>query len=195
MSDQTYKIDLPLRTTGDPDPSVAELLEGHRTSIGMIPNMYAAMANFPPLLETYSMGYEHFRRHSGFTPAEQEVVFLAISRANGCTYCVAAHSMLADTASKVPAPVTEAIRSDQVVEDDRLQALREFTDVMVRSGGNPTNDQAKAFLEAGYEKVQILAIILAIGTKVFSNYSNHIFHTEVDQAFAGRAWEDPKAAL
>jgi uncharacterized peroxidase-related enzyme len=194
MSTETFKIDLPLRTADDSDATVASLLQGHKKAMGMVPNMYAAMVNFPALLETYSFGYERFRKESGLTLAEQEVVFLTISRANSCTYCVAAHSMLADTMSKVPAAVTEAIRTDTVAPDDRLEALRRFTEIMVRSAGNPTTAQADAFLAAGFAKEQILAIILALGVKVFSNFSNHIFHTEVDPAFAGRAWQDPKTA-
>ncbi len=36
----------------------------------------------------YMHGYETLREQSGFTPAEQEVVFLTISRENGCGYCI-----------------------------------------------------------------------------------------------------------
>ncbi len=41
------------------------------------------------------------------------------------------------------------------------------------------------------EETHILGIILALSAKIISNYSNHIFHTEVDPAFAGRAWTPP----
>ena len=191
MSHDTYRLGLPLRTPEDDDPQVADLLQGHKKAIGMVPNMYAAMANLPALLETYSFGYERFRKTSGFTPAEQEIVFLTISRANACTYCVAAHSMLADTMSNVPTQATDAVRNGDAISDGKLEALRRFTDVMVVSGGNPSADRAQAFLDAGYDETQILAIILAIGVKMFSNYSNHVFHTEVDPAFAGRRWALP----
>lgn len=194
MTNTTYKLDLPLRTTEDPDPAVAALLAGPKKALGMVPNMYAAMANFPGLLETYSFGYDRFRKTSGFTIAEQEIIFLTVSRANACTYCVAAHSMIADTMSKVPVDVTDAIRADAPIADAQLQALRVFTDIMVRSRGNPTTPEAEAFLTAGYTKEQILAVLLAISVKTISNYANHLFHTEVDSAFAHRAWQDPAVA-
>jgi uncharacterized peroxidase-related enzyme len=194
MTNQTYNLDLPLRTTEDPDPAVAALLAGPKKALGMVPNMYAAMANFPGLLETYSFGYDRFRKTSGFSMAEQEIIFLTVSRANACTYCVAAHSMIADTMSKVPAEITDAIRSDAAIADPRLAALRSFTDTMVRSRGNPTTLEAEAFLAAGYSKEQMLAVLLAISIKTISNYANHLFHTKVDDAFAHRAWQDPEAA-
>lgn len=46
--------------------------------------MYANMVNSRGLLERYLFGYDRFRKESGFSPAEQEVVFLTISRENGC---------------------------------------------------------------------------------------------------------------
>lgn len=93
--------------------------------------------------------------------------------------------------SKVPSDVTNAIRNDEPVADPKLEALRNFTRVMVESRGNPSPAEAQAFLDAGYAEEQVLAIILAIGVKVFSNYTNHIFHTDVDAAFASRTWQDP----
>ena len=38
------------------------------------------MVNVPAVLSTYLHGYGLFRKSSGFQPAEQEVVFLAISQ-------------------------------------------------------------------------------------------------------------------
>lgn len=151
----------------------------------MIPNMYKTMVNLPGLQNTYDTGYNQFRKDSGFTSAEQEVVFLTISIANGCDYCTAAHSYLAENVSKTPEDVTEAIRQGKEIGDKKLKALHNFTKLMNESRGNPTPDQAEAFLDAGYSEKQILAIILAQAVKTISNYSNHIFHTEIDEAFAG----------
>ena len=103
-----YKLTLPAKTLENADPKAKVVLEKAKAQVGFIPNMYAGMANSPGLLETYLDGYHRFRKDSGFTPAEQEVVFLTVSRGNGCDYCMAAHSMLADQKSKVAPQVTEA---------------------------------------------------------------------------------------
>lgn len=183
-----FKTRLPLRTAEDPNPAVSTPLKTVRQGMGMVPNMYAAMVNLPALLDTYNHGYSKFRADAGFTPVEQEIVFLAISRFNGCHYCMAAHSFVADMMSKVPAEITDAIRDGRPVPDAKLEALRKFAHVMTESRGKPTPEQAEAFLNAGYTEEHILGIVLAISVKVISNYSNHIFHTELDSGFAGRAW-------
>ncbi|MFD2515781.1 carboxymuconolactone decarboxylase family protein [Pontibacter locisalis] len=163
-------------------------LENAQKQTGMIPNMYKNMVNSPGLMETYSVGYDHFRKNSGFTPVEQEVVFVTISIANGCEYCAAAHSFIADNMSKVPVEVTDAIREGREIPNTKLNALSEFTRIMFDKRGNPTHEEVEEFLQAGYEEKHIMEIILALAVKTLSNYSNHIFHTELDDMFSGRAW-------
>ncbi len=184
MSKKTYKIGLdPIELT-TADKEQKEILEKAKKANGMIPNMYKNMVNLPALQNTYDTGYHQFRQDSGFTPAEQEVVLLTISIANSCGYCTAAHSYLAENVSKTPKTVIEAIRHGKEFNDDKLSALHEFTKVMNESRGNPTPEEARKFLDAGFSEKQILAIILAQAVKTISNYSNHIFQTQVDEAFS-----------
>lgn len=161
-----------------------EILETAKKQVGFIPNMYANMVNVPGVLSTYLHGYALFREDSGFTPTEQEVVFLAISQMNGCKYCTAAHSMLADKFSGVPASVLQAIRDSQPISDARLAAIFTLTQDLVKNLGKPTPSKIEAFFKAGFNESQLLNIILAIAVRVLSNYSNHAFGTEVDERFA-----------
>lgn len=187
-----YQITLPPQTLETAEGKTKEVLDKALKQVGFIPNMYANMVHSPGVLNTYLEGYAAFRKESGFTPTEQEVVFLVISRENGCEYCVGAHSLIADKFSGVPVEVTDAIRDGRPLPDARLQALAEFTRVMVASRGLPRRTEVDAFLSAGYTERQILEIVLAIAVKTLSNYSNHLFHTELDEKFAERRWADPR---
>lgn len=171
------------------DPATAneaqkEILDKAVKAVGFLPNMYANMVNAPAVLSTYLHGYGLFRSESGLTPAEQEVVFLAVSQVNGCTYCMAAHSMIADKKSGVPADVLQAIRAGQPIPDDRLAALHELTTEMVSTQGRPGPSTVQTFLRAGFQEKDVLYIVLAIAVKTLSNYSNHAFATPVDAVFA-----------
>jgi len=188
-----YQTTLPLLTPATAAAQGTPLLESAQKKLGFIPNMYGAMVNSPGLLETYQLGYERFRSESGFTPAEQEVVFLAISFDNGCDYCMAAHSVIADAFSKVPKDTTDAIRAGAAIPDARLAALAGFTRHLLHTRGRPTAEAAQAFIRTGFTERQILEIILAIAVKTLSNYSNHIFGTPVDDMFKGRLWSPPTA--
>ena len=170
------------------DPRQKLIVEDATKKNGGWPNMYGNMINSTGLLETYLHGYNMFRTESGFTPIEQEVVFLSLSYENECNYCMAAHSFIADKMSKVPAAVTDAIRAGQPIADDKLQALSLFTKQLFISRGRPTKEEVTNFLYAGFDEKKILEIILALAVKTLSNYSNHLFNTEVDDMFKGRTW-------
>lgn len=160
------------------------LLAGAKAKLGFLPNMYGYMAKLPPVLATYLTSYDAFRTQAGLTPAEQETVFLTISRVNGCTYCTAAHSMIADKKSGVAADSLAALRKGTTLPDARLQALASFTEAMVLTRGNPGKAAVDAFLAAGYGEQQVLGVVLAIACKTLSNYVNHLAGTPVDAMFA-----------
>jgi len=167
---------------------IREILEKAGGQAGFVPNVYKNMANLPPLLDTYLHGYRAFREQTGLSPAEQEVVFLTASREHGCDYCVAAHSMVATKKAGLPAEVVEALRAGKPAPDPKLAALSRFTSHMVATRGNPTREEVDRFLAAGYEERHVLAIVLAIAVKVLTNYTNHLFHTELDDVFAEFEW-------
>lgn len=182
-----YQTELPLQTPETAKGDAAQGLTDAKQALGFVPNMYGAMANSPGVLTTYQHGYACFRQDSGFTPQEQEVVFLTVSVANGCGYCRAAHGTIADKMSGVPTEVTDAILAGQSVPDPKLGALHTFVRTMFDTRGKPEPSDVEAFRAAGYEDRHVLEVILALAVKTLSNYTNHIFHTPVDEAFAGRS--------
>lgn len=179
-----YKIDAKPVTDDQAKGLAKQLLDAAREKLGFVPNMYRAMAINPKVLSTYSHGYEHFRSQDNFTSPEQEVVFLTISLANGCDYCTAAHSMLAINVSKLGDEHTQALRDGKSLSDPKLEALRKFTHHMWETRGMPTKAEAEAFKAAGYTDQHVLEIVLALAVKTLSNYTNHVNHTQVDEAFS-----------
>ena len=177
-------LDMSPTTLETADGEAEALLSGAQARLGFLPNMYTYMANLPGVLAGYLSTYDAFRESTGFTPAEQETVFLTISRVNGCTYCTAAHSMIADKTSGVPADSLAALRDGGELPDPKLDAVAKFTEAMVVSRGNPGKDAVDAFLAAGYGEKQALGVVLAIACKTFSNYVNHLAATPVDDVFA-----------
>jgi len=182
-----YKTDLPPVTEGDAEQR--RVLDKAKASVGFVPNMYAGMANSPGLLETYLDGYERFRGSGVFTPPEQEVVFLTVSRLNGCDYCMSAHSMIGEKQSGLDAATLAALREGGELPDPKLDALARFTAHMHETRGLPTKAAVEAFKAAGYGDRHIYEIILAQAVKTLSNYANHLQHTPLDDVFAGHRWD------
>jgi uncharacterized peroxidase-related enzyme len=174
---------------------VHEILSRTQIGLGMIPNMYAGMANNAALLAAYSYSYHLFREKSGFSPQEQEVVFLSVAVENECEYCVAAHSFIADKMSNLPKEITNAIRNNTEISDSKLRALSRFTRSVTSSRGRPAKEDIDLFYEAGYSQNDVLGVIAGVGIKTFSNYFNHIYNTQLDKPFAERSWNKEQIIL
>lgn len=166
-----------------------EILEKTKKGLGFVPNMYTKMSNNTSLLDAYTYSYNSFRVNSGFTPEEQEVIFLSIAYENNCEYCMAAHSFVGDMMSKVPTKVTDAIRAGKQIPDVKLAALSRLSRSLTVNRGVVLQGEIDAFIAVGYTEVHVLGIITGVAVKTLSNYSNHIANPDVDDAFAGRVWK------
>lgn len=189
IMNKTKKMNLEPKTIENAEVISSQILETTQKKLGIIPNMYSGMANNTALLEGYVLAYNSFRANSGFSPQEQEVVFLSIAFENGCEYCMAAHSFVGDNMTKVPIEVTNAIRNQTEIPDEKLRALSLFSKAVTLKRGFPSETDIHDFVSAGYTKEHILGVIAGVGIKTMSNYFNHIFETPIDDAFKSRIWK------
>lgn len=165
------------------------ILEKVDKAYGFVPNLMGKMIEAPALAKAYLDIGETFSETS-LSPVEQQVVLLTVSRHNKCEYCVSAHSVIADM-GKVPEDVIDALRDDNPIADEKLEALRKFTLAVVDKQGWLAEADLDAFFDAGYGRQQVLEVLVGVAMKTMSNYVNHIAGTELDEAFAARRWEAP----
>ncbi|GAB4191375.1 MAG: carboxymuconolactone decarboxylase family protein [Phycisphaeraceae bacterium] len=163
------------------------MLEQANNRYGFVPNLLGVMANAPALLEAYMTLSGLFDKTS-LSPTERQVVLLSVSATNECGYCVAAHTAIAQMQG-VDSDVVDAIRCGKPIEDEKLESLRRFAEDVVTSRGWPGEGTKKAFHDAGYTEAHGLEVILGVGMKTLSNYTNHQAETELDDAFVKTAWK------
>lgn len=178
--------EFPLHDVESAPEAARPILEGAEEAFGFVPNLLRVMAEAPPLLEAYTTLNEILERTS-LTPPERQVLLLSVSAENGCEYCVPAHSALAARAG-VPEETVEAIREGRPATDARLEALRRFTQAVVRDRGHPSEEEIDRFRDAGYTRANVLEVVLGVGIKTMSNYTNHLAGTPVDEPFEGLVW-------
>ena len=169
-----------------PNDSKALLAESQK-AFGMIPGLHAVMAEAPGLLEAYKTLHDLFA-NSSFDKDELTVVWQSINVEHACHYCVPAHTGIAKSMS-VSDDVSDALRNETPLPNDRLEALRTFTLQVVRERGNVDDSSVQAFLDAGYTQRQILEVILGVSQKIMSNYTNHLARTPVDAPFRKFDWQ------
>ncbi|WP_037314354.1 carboxymuconolactone decarboxylase family protein [Amycolatopsis orientalis] len=164
-------------------------LKSAKRRMGFITTLNAVMAESPELLAGYNALAELFGKSS--LPAKaKHVVWITASVLNECEYCVAAHSTLA-LKSGVDSDVVTALREGKPLPDNALDAVRRFTASMVGNQGWITDKEVEDFLAAGYTERNVLDVILGVGMKTLSNYTNHVAHTPLDPAWQGQEWQRP----
>ncbi len=160
--------------------------------LGFVPNIVGKLAESPAAVKGYAT-LAGILGESSFTPAEQQLLMMTVSRINNCDYCVAAHST-GGLRMGLAEDVIEAVRAGAPIGDPRLNALRDYCAKVVEKRGWTTEDDQKEFLAAGFSKAQILEVILAVGVKTLSNYANHVTEPPLDKPFEAARWSGDKAA-
>ena len=177
-----YKVHT-LDSAGDSAP----LLEKSMETFGFIPNLHGVMAESPAMLKAYQTMHAIFSK-TNLSETERQIILLANNRLNGCTYCMAAHTMISKM-ENVPDDVIQPLRSGTPIADPKLEALRVFAEKMNTSRGQPEDSDLVAFFAHGYTKETVLDVILGTSFKVLSNYTNHIADTPLDKQFAAGEWK------
>ncbi len=164
-----------------------ELLQGVQDKMGgMLPNLYRQMAAAPIVLEAY-LSLSDLIARTSFSPAEQQMILLTASAHNGCKYCVAAHSSGARMA-KLDKAAIESIRTGDVIEDARLQALRTFVEEVLETRGAISVETKTDFLAAGFTPAQAMEALLGVSMKALSNNFARMFETPLDDFLARMEW-------
>ncbi|MFL1460759.1 carboxymuconolactone decarboxylase family protein [Roseococcus sp. DSY-14] len=173
-----------------PDAS-RPLLARTAAAWGFIPTLHATLAESPETLEAYGALFGLVGR-STLSPVEQQVAFQAANVLHGCEYCTMGHTVLSRRAGMDEA-VLQALREGQVLPDARLQALRLFTEQVIRERGHAGDAAVEAFLAAGFTRANVLEVVLVVATKTISNYVNHLTHTPKEGFMAdpSLAWTAP----
>lgn len=180
--------DFTLHDTTSAPAEARPRLEAAQSKMGFIPNLFAHMAEAPPAVEAYQE-LDRIFGETSLSPVEREVVLLATSVYNRCHFCVAAHSGRAKQAG-IDAADLEALRSGASLPDPRLDALATFTRAVVDQRGWVDDATVERFLEAGFERRQVLEVIIGVSIKTLSNYTNHITGTPLNKELEPLAWNE-----
>lgn len=184
--------EFPIHTIESSPEASQPLLAGAQKKYGFVPNLMGVMATAPATLKSY-LTLAGTLSETSFTPVEEQVIALTVSRVNACTYCMGAHSGIAKMVGMSDENL-EALRGGSVLPDARLQAIATFTETVVTKRGWATEADQEEFVAAGFSQQQILEVLVGVAMKTLSNYTNHLADTPLDPQFAAFAWSPPVAA-
>ena len=152
-----------------PAPARDLLAEVHRR-LGATPNMARTMANAPALLRGY-LDLSGALSRGVLSPATRERIALAVAQGNGCSYCLAAHSYLAEQVTHLNAADIAAARN-ATSDDPKTAAILAFATAVNDGRGTITSEHLAAARAAGLSDEEIAETIGHVALNVLTNYFN-----------------------
>jgi AhpD family alkylhydroperoxidase len=156
-------------------------------NFGFAPHLAQIMAGSPGLLKGYVATQKGLLQAGNLTPAEVNVVQLAIAVENECSYCTAGHTAAGKLVFGSADADMAAIRACQPLADPKLAALQRFAARLYGSRGRPDEAELQGFLDAGFSRAHALDVVACIAAKVMSNYTNALAGTAIDPQFQAHA--------
>jgi uncharacterized peroxidase-related enzyme len=165
-----------------------ELLDAVKGKLGLVPNMTRAMANSPAVLEGY-LQLSGALGKGKLSAKTREQLALAVGQANGCDYCLAAHS----TIGKMVGLTTDQIRDSRLgtAVDSKTDALIRFARKVVEARGAVSDGDISAVREVGFDDGAIAEVVANVALSVFTNYFNSVAATDIDFPKVEELPDDP----
>ena len=154
-----------------------ELLDTVKNKLGLVPNMARAMANSPAVLQGY-LSLNDALRKGGLSAQVREQIALAVSEANGCDYCVAAHSTVGKMLGLTPEQIRDSREGTAV--DSKTDALIHFARRVLETRGRVDDSDLGHVRDVGFDDAIIAEVVANVALHVFTNYFNNVAETDLD---------------
>lgn len=163
----------PVQATG----KAKDLLAGVQKKLGLTPNMTKVMANSPAVLEGY-IQFSGSLESGSLSPRLREQIALVVGEANGCEYCVSAHSVIGKLVGLNETEIGKS-RTAQGTNPRETVALQFARDI-VRAQGRVGKEAVAALKESDFNDGEVAEIIANVALNIFTNYFNNTADVDVD---------------
>ena len=162
-----------------------DLLEQIERASGKAPNIAKTLAHSPAALQAW-YGLSGALA-STLTPELREQISIAVAEANGCAYCLSAHTAVGGMVGLDAEEL--ALARDGASHDERRAAALQFALAVLETRGSVSNDALERVRKAGFDDGEIAELVAHVALNVLTNYFNHVARLEIDSPVV-----EPRAA-
>lgn len=171
------RINTPASIDAAPQAS-RPLLEAVVAQLGSAPNLFRIVSNSPAALEGY-LGLNGALAKGALDNRTRERIALAVAQANGCDYCLSAHTYLGANLAKLSADEITLNRRGGS-SDAKADAAVSLAAKLVKERGRVSVADIAAVRDAGYSEAQIVEIVAHVALNTLTNYINEALGTVID---------------
>ena len=174
MSTETLNFKVP--TLEEVSEKNKGILTAIKNQVGFVPNIYATYAYSENALERYTT---FANGKTTFNNKEKEVINLVVSQVNGCSYCQAAHTAIGKMNGFNDEQII-SLRKGEAPFNEKYDTLAKTTKAITLNKGKIDEAVLENFFEAGYNKENLVDLIVAIGEKTTTNLLHNVTGIEID---------------
>lgn len=155
----------------------AEHLAATKKLFGSTPNLFTTAAQSPATLAAMN----GFFASLGKAPLGGKIgeqVAIAVAQANGCQYCLSAHTAIGGMHGVSAANLASARQGHS--DDPKTQAAITLALEIVRTKGRVSDATLAAARAAGLTDGDIVEVVGHVALNIFTNYLNNLADTDVD---------------
>ena len=153
------------------------ILDAIAKQFGFAPNLHRLMALSPSALVGWSGLQTALAKTLDIRT--RAAIALAVSEADGCGYCLAAHSYSAQNFAKSSPTEIELNRRGQS-KDIRRGAAANLARVLVETRGHVDDSAIAAARHVGFSDAQIIEITALTAQYLLTNFMNNMAETAID---------------
>jgi uncharacterized peroxidase-related enzyme len=140
-------------------------------------NIYRTLAHAPAALDAY-LSIRKALSRGDFSPALREKLAIAISAANGCGYCVPAHTLAARRLGVPEEDITLAAAGR--ASDPRDDMILTLARTLAHQRGWLSDEEFERARQAGITPSEMMELVAHVAANTLSNYANHVARTDID---------------
>lgn len=169
------KISVPTKDqVNSESQAIFDQLQGQ---LGMVPNLYATIGYSSNALSNF-LTFSGNASEGSFSNKEVEAIKLAVSEANNCAYCKAAHTAIAKM-NGFTDEETQKLRS-ATIEDEKLNVLTSLAKQVAEKSGHVDDAVRERFFAIGYDEKALMDFVAVVIAVTFTNYAHALTKVEVD---------------
>lgn len=165
-------------TISDAPEASRPILEAINKQLGVVPNIFRLVATSPVALNALA-GLQGALGKGKLSLATRERLALTMAEANGCDYCLSAHTYTSANFAKLNDAEIAAARHGSS-SDAKAAAALAFARALTAARGSVAPSEVETVRAAGHSDAEILEIIAHVALNTFTNYVNEALGTEID---------------
>jgi uncharacterized peroxidase-related enzyme len=153
------------------------ILDNVNKMLGFVPNLQRLMSISPNALAGWASLMGSLSKT--LDVKTRDGIALAVSEADACDYCLAAHSYISTNLAKIP-PEEIALNREGRSSDPKRQAAVAFAKALIEKRGKVSNEEFAAVKTAGWTDANIVEIIALSAQFLLTNFMNNAVQTPID---------------